>query len=192
MAARFLECCDGVWAGVWPLPGSGPGFQGLGLEPRAGGLGSEGFVSTRPPSGGLIGVGIWCFPLRDDRFLRIRRRAGMWSRKQQCPGQPVCLAPKRSQEAFCLPSPQIYTYPCQRRGAPDGGVVWRWRPWAGGSCCPCSPLGGGVLGPSAAAWGQVHGYGIKKLSQNSALAWRVSRHQRRYHNNPQANWSSPR
>ena len=32
----------------------------------------------------------------------------------------------------------------------------------------------------------------KKLSQNSGLAWRVSRHQRRYHNNPQANWSSPR
>ena len=51
-----------------------------------------------------------------------------------------------------------------RRGAPDGGVVWRWRPWAGGSCYPCSPLGGGVLGPSAAAWGQVHGYGIKSLS----------------------------
>ena len=71
----------------------------------------RGIAQTFTPP--LIGVGIWCFPLRDDRFLRIRRRAGMWSRKQQCPGQPVCLAPKRSQEAFCLPSPQIYTYPCQ-------------------------------------------------------------------------------
>ena len=43
----------------------------------------------------LTGVGIWCFPLRDDRFLQVRRRARMWFRKQQYPCQPVCLAPKR-------------------------------------------------------------------------------------------------
>ena len=33
---------------------------------------------------------------------------------------------------------------------------------------------------------------IKKLSQNFVWVWRVMRHQRRYHNNPQANWSRPR
>ena len=43
----------------------------------------------------LTGVGIWCSPLRDDRFLQVRRRARMWFRKQQYPCQPVCLAPKR-------------------------------------------------------------------------------------------------
>ena len=37
----------------------------------------------------------------------------MWFRKQQYPCQPVCLVPKRRQKAICLPSPQIYTYPCQ-------------------------------------------------------------------------------
>ena len=63
----------------------------------------------------LTGVGIWCFPLRDDRFLRVRRRARMWVRKQQYPCQPICLVPKRRQKAICLPSPQIYTYPCQLR-----------------------------------------------------------------------------
>ena len=63
------------------------------------------------PRQGLTGVGIWCIPLRDDRFLRVRRRARMWFRKQQCPCQPVCLVPKRRQTAMCLPSPQIYTYP---------------------------------------------------------------------------------
>ncbi len=47
------------------------------------------------PGRGLTGVGIWCFPLRDDRFLQVRRRARMWFRKQQYPCQPVCLAPKR-------------------------------------------------------------------------------------------------
>ena len=41
----------------------------------------------------------------------------MWVRKQQYPCQPVCLVPKRRQKAICLPSPQIYTYPCQRRQA---------------------------------------------------------------------------
>ena len=37
----------------------------------------------------------------------------MWVRKQQYPCQPICLVPKRRQKAICLPSPQIYTYPCQ-------------------------------------------------------------------------------
>ena len=91
-------------------------------------------LGTTPPHQ-LIGVGMGCFPLRDDRFLRIRRRAGMWSRKQQCPGQPVCLAPKRSQEAFCLPSPQIYTYPCQPPTSPAAPT---------GVPQPCCPRGGAV------------------------------------------------
>ena len=40
---------------------------------------------------------------------------------------------------------------------------------------------------------RVGGYGVtKKLSQNFVWVWRVMRHQRRYHNNPQANWSRPR
>ena len=47
----------------------------------------------------LTGVGIWCFPLRDDRFLRVRWRAGMRFRKQQYPRQPGCLAPKRCRKA---------------------------------------------------------------------------------------------
>ena len=67
------------------------------------------------PQEHLTGVCIWCFPLRDDRFPRVRRRARMWVRKQQYPCQPVCLAPKRCRKAICLPSPQIYTYPCQPR-----------------------------------------------------------------------------
>ena len=75
------------------------------------------------PRGGLIGVCIWCFPLRDDRFLRVRRRARMWFRKQQFPCQTVCLVQKRCQKAFCLPSPQIYTYPCQ-----PGGDGWTSSP----------------------------------------------------------------
>ena len=37
----------------------------------------------------------------------------MWFRKQQCPCQPVCLVLKRRRKAICIPSPQIYTYPCQ-------------------------------------------------------------------------------
>ena len=37
----------------------------------------------------------------------------MWVRKQQYPCQPICLVPQRPQKAICLPSPQIYTYPCQ-------------------------------------------------------------------------------
>ena len=37
----------------------------------------------------------------------------MWVRKQQYPCQPICLVPKRCEKAICLPSPQIYTYPCQ-------------------------------------------------------------------------------
>ena len=57
---------------------------------------------TPPPADRVC---IWCFPLRDDRFLRVRRRARMWFRKQQCPCQPVCLVPKRRQKAICLPSP---------------------------------------------------------------------------------------
>ena len=69
-----------------------------------------------PPPRKLTRVCIWCFPLRDDRFLRVRRRARMWVRKQQYPCQPICLVPKRRQKAICLPSPQIYTYPCQHRG----------------------------------------------------------------------------
>ena len=65
----------------------------------------------------LTGVCIWCFPLRDDRFLRVRRRAGMWFRKQQYPCQPGCLAPKRRRKAISLPSPQ-YLY------IPLSGVQW--------------------------------------------------------------------
>ena len=59
----------------------------------------------------LTGVCIWCFPLRDDRFLRVRRRAGMWFRKQQYPCQPGCLAPKRRRKAISLPSPQYLYIP---------------------------------------------------------------------------------
>ena len=59
----------------------------------------------------LTGVCIWCFPLRDDRFLRVRRRAGMWFRKQQYPCQPVCLAPKRRRKAISLPSQQYLYIP---------------------------------------------------------------------------------
>ena len=67
--------------------------------------------SLDTPQVPLTGVCIWCFPLRCHRFLRVRRRARTWFRKQQCPGQPVCLAPKRCRKAISLPSPQIYTYP---------------------------------------------------------------------------------
>ena len=76
----------------------------------------------------LIGVCIWCFPLRYDRFLRVRRRARTWFRKQQCPCQPVCLVPKRRQKAMCLPSPQIYTYPYKSSGrdrTPPGAEATR-------------------------------------------------------------------
>ena len=59
----------------------------------------------------LTGVCIWCFPLRDDRFLRVRRRAGMWFRKQQYPCQPGCLVPKRRRKAISLPSPQYLYIP---------------------------------------------------------------------------------
>ena len=60
-----------------------------------------------PPDRGMYLV----FPLRYDRFLRIRRRAGMWFRKQQNHCQPVCLAPKRCRKAISLPSPQYLYIP---------------------------------------------------------------------------------
>ena len=63
-------------------------------------LGSGGGESGGGGGWPLTGVCIWCFPLRDDRFLRVRRRAGMWFRKQQYPCQPVCLAPKRRRKAI--------------------------------------------------------------------------------------------
>ena len=64
----------------------------------------------------LTGVCIWCFPLRDDRFLRVRRRAGMWFRKQQYPCQPGCLAPKRRRKAISIPSPQYLHIPLSAGG----------------------------------------------------------------------------
>ena len=87
-----------------PAPLYGPRPPGWGLTP---GPNSRMHVAPSgwadPPAwdqegrGGkpLTGVGIWCSPLRDDRFLQVRRRARMWFRKQQYPCQPVCLAPKR-------------------------------------------------------------------------------------------------
>ena len=56
----------------------------------------------------LTGVGIWCFTLRDDRFLRVRRRARMWFRMQQCSRQPVCLVPEShfpSKSTISIPTP---------------------------------------------------------------------------------------
>ena len=42
----------------------------------------------------LTGVCNWCFQLREDGFLRVRRRAWMWFRMQQYSRQPVCLVPE--------------------------------------------------------------------------------------------------
>ena len=73
------------------------------------------------PLSGLTGVCIWCFPLRDDRFLRVRWRAGMRFRKQQYPRQPGCLAPKRCRKAISIPSPQYLYIPLSaiRGGTPS-------------------------------------------------------------------------
>ena len=62
----------------------------ISLTWRKGCAGCTTCVCGRPATR-LTRVCIWCFPLRDDRFLRVRRRARMWLRKQQCPCQPVCL-----------------------------------------------------------------------------------------------------
>ena len=76
--------------------------------------------------------------LRYDRFLRIRRRTGMWFRKQQNHCQPVCLAPKRWRKAISLPSPQYLYRPLSAPaggrawtgcGTKSGSWRWSWRSW---------------------------------------------------------------
>ena len=64
----------------------------------------------------------------------------MWVRKQQYPCQPICLVPKRRQKAICLPSPQIYTYPCQR-SPPGGRRGWHHRRGPHAEDPPLVPVG---------------------------------------------------
>ena len=82
--------------------------------------GSSSALIVRDPA--LIGVCIWCFPLRDDGFLRVRGRAGMWFSKQQYPCQPVCLAPKRCRKAISLPSQQYLYIPLSGDPASHTGL----------------------------------------------------------------------
>ena len=107
-------------------------------------------IGAQSQGGPLTRVCIWCFPLRDDRFLRVRRRARMWFRKQQCPGQPVCLVPKRCQKAICLPSPQIDTYPCQGGRMRSSGFCRGIRESIRSRACP-RENGGTVPGGSCAS-----------------------------------------